>query len=160
MNNFVVCHMDKYKQADLGGLGNHIDRTKIPKNADAQRVKNNLELVKVTGTLKTMVLDRIKNGYQGKRKLRDNAVRCCGFILSGSPDVMQQMTKKEILTWAAKNFEFFANRYGGENIVRCSLHLDEETPHLHLHLVPITSDGRLSAKDIFNKVEMQQLQSS
>ena len=156
----MVCHMDKYKQADLGGLGNHIDRTKIPKNAIAERVKDNLELVKVTGTLKSMVQKRIEFGYTGKRKLRDNAVRCCGFILSGSPEIMKQMSKKELLTWSAKNYKFFANRYGVENIVRCSLHLDEETPHLHLHLVPITSDGRLSAKDIFNKVEMQQLQTS
>ncbi|MFA9371001.1 MAG: MobV family relaxase [Labilibaculum antarcticum] len=160
MNSFAVCHMDKYKGSDLGGLGNHIDRIKISKNVDSERVKNNLELVEAKGSLKKMVADRIRNGYLGKRKLRDNAVHCCGFILSGSPELMNNLSKKEILNWAAKNHEFFSDRYGIENIVRCSLHLDEETPHLHLHLVPLTEDGRLSAKDIFNKIEMKQLQST
>jgi hypothetical protein len=160
MNSFVVCHMDKYKESDLGGLGNHIDRIKISKNVDAERVKENFELVEVKGSFKKMVLERIKQGYLGKRKLRDNSVKSCGFILTGSPEIMNKLSKKEILNWASKNHEFFSERYGSKNIVRCSLHLDEETPHLHLHLVPLTEDGRLSAKDIFNKLEMKQLQSS
>jgi diadenosine tetraphosphate (Ap4A) HIT family hydrolase len=105
-----------------------------------------------------MVDDRIEKGYQGKRKIRENAVRDCGFILSGSPEVMQNLDRKELLSWAAKNYEFFGNRYGKENIVRCSLHLDEETPHLHLHLVPLTKAGKLSAKEIFTPLEMKQLQ--
>ena len=160
MKTFTVCHMTKYKESDLGGLENHIDRKKISKNVDKNRVKDNLELVAVTGTLKQMVKSRIDQGYLGKKKLRDNAVKSCGFILSGSSDVMNSLSKSEILKWAKKNYEFFARRYGEENIVRCSLHLDEETPHLHLHLVPLTKQGKLSAKDIFNPVEMKQIQST
>ncbi|WP_434780990.1 plasmid recombination protein [Bacillus subtilis] len=28
--------------------------------------------------------------------------------------------------------------------------MDEATPHMHVGIVPITEDGRLSAKDFFN----------
>ena len=39
-------------------------------------------------------------------------------------------------------FEFAAQRYGRENIIAATVHLDEATPHLHLDFVPLTSDGR------------------
>lgn len=53
---------------------------------------------------------------------------------------------------------FFQERYGKENVINATVHFDEYTPHMHLGLVPVTSDGRLSAKDIFNPLELKQLQ--
>lgn len=38
------------------------------------------------------------------------------------------------------------------------VHLDETTPHMHLNLIPITPDGRLCSKDLFDKPKLQQLQ--
>lgn len=54
--------------------------------------------------------------------------------------------------------EFFMKRYGWENVTNGSVHFDEATPHMHLGVIPVTSDGRLSAKDLFNKAELRQLQ--
>ena len=36
--------------------------------------------------------------------------------------------------------------------------MDETTPHLHLHLVPLTKDGRLSAKELFDRKNLLKLQ--
>lgn len=36
--------------------------------------------------------------------------------------------------------------------------MDETTPHMHLNLVPITPDGRLCSKDLFDKSKLRQLQ--
>ena len=39
------------------------------------------------------------------------------------------------------------------------VHLDEKTPHMHLSFVPLTKDGRLSAKDIVgNRARLQKWQ--
>lgn len=54
--------------------------------------------------------------------------------------------------------QFFQERYGTENVINGTVHLDEATPHMHLGVVPVTTDGRLSAKDIFNPLELKQLQ--
>ena len=35
-----------------------------------------------------------------------------------------------------------------ETIISAVVHMDEKTPHMHLCFVPLTEDGRLSAKDI------------
>lgn len=41
------------------------------------------------------------------------------------------------------------------NIISAVVHMDEKTPHLHLCFVPLTRDGRLSAKEILgNKKSM------
>ena len=55
---------------------------------------------------------------------------------------------------------FFCNRYGIENVINATVHMDEATPHMHLGIVPVTKDGRLSAKDIFTKNELTNLQTA
>lgn len=57
-----------------------------------------------------------------------------------------------------KATKFFKERYGEENVLNGTVHFDEATPHMHLGVVPVTSDGRLSAKTLFNPLELQQLQ--
>ncbi|MGX9105067.1 plasmid recombination protein, partial [Escherichia coli] len=48
-----------------------------------------------------------------------------------------------------------------ENILVSSIHLDEKTPHMSAFVVPITKDGRLSAKEfIGNRTKMSDDQSS
>jgi len=54
--------------------------------------------------------------------------------------------------------KFFAERYGKENIISAVVHLDETTPHMHLNLMPITSDRRLCSKQLFDKPQLQKLQ--
>src|SRR5699024_366723 len=46
-----------------------------------------------------------------------------------------------------------------ENIMYATVHLDEKTPHMHFGFVPLTEDGRLSAKEVLgNKKKMSLLQ--
>lgn len=54
--------------------------------------------------------------------------------------------------------EFFCDRYGKENVINATVHMDEATPHMHIGVVPVTKDGRLSAKTLFTPLELKQLQ--
>ena len=57
-------------------------------------------------------------------------------------------------------YPMLENEYGRENILGAAIHLDESKPHLHLDVVPLTEDGRLSAKEIVGgKGKMHQNQS-
>ena len=55
---------------------------------------------------------------------------------------------------------FLEKKYGAGNVVDLRWHFDETTPHLHATVVPITSDGRLCAKELFKptKKSMEQWQ--
>src|SRR5690625_2758644 len=55
--------------------------------------------------------------------------------------------------------EFLKEEFGEKNLVYATVHLDEKTPHMHFGFVPITEDGRLSAKEMIgNKKQMSALQ--
>ena len=105
-----------------------------------------------------LIDERIKQGYTGKKAVRKDAVRCCEVLFTASGDFFDQNPK------LTKHFfrlcvAFAAKRFGIDNIIAATVHMDEETPHLHLDFVPLTADGRLSAKSVLGgRKEMQQLQ--
>ncbi|MCG0026142.1 plasmid recombination protein [Vibrio parahaemolyticus] len=88
---------------------------------------------------------------------RKNAVLCIEAVLSLSPDFFQSNTN-------TKDFAINARKWliseFGDNLVSAVLHLDEKTPHIHAHIVPMTDDGRLSARELFNKSTLPDYQKS
>ena len=159
---YTVAHVDKAKAGKSGGLTLHVDRTqekKVSADIDTSRSSLNFELIQRTGTIDDMIKQRIKEGHNGKRKVRKDAVTSCRFILSGSHEEMKDWSDKKIKQWAVDNYKYFAKWFGEKNIIRATVHRDEKTPHMHLITVPLTSDGRLSAKDyIGGKEKLRQFQ--
>jgi hypothetical protein len=154
---FAIYHVEKGKGSG-GGQGNHIDRIKGKehsfKNADLSRLKLN-RMFSVPGDrhlkpLKDAIAERIKEGYNNKRKIRSDAVRFHKHILSGSHDEMLKIFSdpKQRKAWIIANRKFIENEFGKENLVRFNLHMDEYTPHIHAVTVPLTDDGRLTARDV------------
>ena len=160
MSNFAVCHVTKYSGSN-NALGRHIDRDCEPENVENNLTKNNFDLVKPGGTLNQDINSRIEQAYTGKRAIRSDAVKSVGVILSGSHEQMKKIESEgELKKWAFESFQHIAERFGAENIVRATVHMDEKTPHMHLHFVPLTSDGRLSAKELINRKSLKELQVS
>ena len=107
------------------------------------------------------VAERIKEGYTGKKALRKDAVKNLTLILSGSHDEMIKLKPHEFDEWINTTQKWVEDTFDAENIVRFSVHMDEKTPHIHAVIVPITADGRLSAKDfIGDSIKLQQMQTS
>lgn len=145
---FAVLHIQKNGK-QVVALGNHIDRTHIPENADPQKTKLNRVLVDHQHNLEKTIEGRIKQGYTGKVTIRKDAVKSISLILSGSQDRMKEIEKEELLpAWVQVNQKWLEAKYGKENIVSLALHLDETTPHLHAVIVPLTADGRLNAAEV------------
>lgn len=85
-----------------------------------------------------------------KRKIRDNAVRAMGFIVS-SNDALDEKSAREFLD---RSINWFGARYGYENLLAAQIHLDEGTPHAHIWVAPVIHDretgfDRLCAKELF-----------
>jgi hypothetical protein len=148
MRQFSVLHINKYKA--LGGIGSHIDRRHIVANVDPLRSHLNEDVVYVFSkemTLEKSVSKRISEGYIQSRAIRKDAVKALGIIMGGSHERMKEIESDAELfrAWKKANYDFVCREFGRENIVRFSLHRDEKTPHFHCVVVPITSDGKLSA---------------
>lgn len=173
---FAVLHITKGTKGSCKGLENHIDRkVKVP-NADPNRkdlnfyIRANEETRRTERysevdkpTLKERIENRITYGYKGNKAIRADAVKYINIVISGSHDEMLEIVKHgKITKWASDNYAFVAKNFGGyKNIVEFSVHMDERTPHIHCVLVPLTEDGRLSAKEIMgNSVKLSELQTA
>lgn len=91
-------------------------------------------------------------------KVRRDSVKFVDTLVTVSPEFAEAHTA-EMPEYFARAFDFLKERVGEENIFSAVVHMDEKTPHLHLCFVPLTKDGRLSAKEILgNKKRMIQWQ--
>ena len=65
----------------------------------------------------------------------------------------------EVREYFERALAFLQSEIAKENFISAVVHMDEKTPHMHVSFVPITEDGRLSAKDIVgNKKKLTQWQ--
>lgn len=159
---FVVAHAEKYSSGACAGLGIHVDRKSEEhsnKNIDNTLSSENVELVEnYNNNLYGAVKDRIREGYTGKKAIRKDAVASVGVVCSASSEFFENKSKAESVQYFKDCKEYFENKVGKENIVCAKIHFDEKTPHMHLYFVPLTSDGRLSAKEVCNREFLRDMQ--
>ncbi|MEG2079881.1 MobV family relaxase [Chryseobacterium sp.] len=170
---YAVYHVEK-GSVSSGGIGNHIDRAPGEEHtyphADLEKLHLN-EHIEVNShcnkVLSQAISDRITEGYSARNKagelkeIRKDAVKFQTHIMSGTHEQMKIIENDPQLRkdWISKNLEFLKKEYGEKNIVRFNVHRDEKTMHIHAVTVPLTDDGRLSAKDIMgNRKAMQERQ--
>jgi len=161
---FAVYHMEKGKTS-CGGIGNHIDRAAGAEHsyphADPERRGENRSCEVNSHCKKPLhqaIADRISEGYRGKKAIRSDAVKYQTHILTGTHGDMERIFSdgKTARAWISANQRFIIDEFGKENIVRFVLHMDERTPHIHAVTIPLTNDGRLSAKEVTgNRSDMQ-----
>ena len=145
---FVVLHMEKAHGSDSGTTA-HIERFIIPKNADLTRTHLNRKLVTYPDGIKdrSAAIQRRLEEAGLTRKIGNNQVRAIRINVSGTHEDMERIEKEGRLDeWCADNIRYFANLFGKENIVAAHLHRDEETPHIHITLVPIVKGERKRRK--------------
>ena len=145
---FVVLHMEKAHGSDSGTTA-HIERFIIPKNADPTRTHLNRRLIEYPDGIKdrSAAIQRRLEEAGLTRKIGSNQVRAIRINVSGTHEDMKRIEEEGRLDeWCADNLKYFADTFGKENIVAAHLHRDEETPHIHVTLVPIVKGERKRRK--------------
>jgi len=162
----LVLNIRKNK-GNAGGVGAHIDRKEgmehmfTNANPELRHLNKHFVITKYCDMpLPKAIDERIKDGYTSQRAIRKDAVRSIGLVLTGSHEQMKKIVSnpKAYKYWLANSLKFVKDEFGKENIVRYELHMDERTPHLHVVVVPLTKDGRLSAREVMgNKARLKAL---
>ena len=159
--SYQQLHAGKVKLNGLAGIRHHlIDRDKVKTNPNIDLTRSNLNH-SIEGlapeNLEKRVRQRIKQLYL-KRKPRSDAVGLEDIVVGASADFMLQLGAEKREQYFTDSLHFFQGYYGKENVMYCQCHLDESNPHIHIGVIPVTSDGRLSARDVFNPKTLEQLQ--
>lgn len=160
--SFAIIHMQKIKTGGIRGIENHNERLKESKtNPDINPEKSNLNKTlhneNNDKTYYNRVKERIKE-LQLPKAVRKDAVTMCGFVCTSDKEFFDKLPQIDQDRFFKESHDFLKDRYGEKNIIASTVHYDEKTPHLHCYIVPVTEDGRLSAKDIFTRTELRKLQ--
>lgn len=152
--------MEKYHKQDVAPIEKENERDENYKSdnpqIDSERTRNNYRFTPYFGKTYTEFINgRIKELGLSPRK---DAVVMNSFVLGSDKTFFDKLPKALQYEFFTDCTRFFAERYGKENIISAVVHLDETTPHMHLNLMPITSDRRLCSKQLFDKPQLQKLQ--
>lgn len=165
--SYAICRIQKISSPkDIAGIQIHNRRERTHSNSnpdiDFSLSNNNYSLINMPDISYNKLIDeRLKDGYTGKKAIRKDAVRMCEIIFTSDHEFFENISFEKQNSYFIDCYEFACKRYGKDNIISAVVHLDEATPHMHIDFVPLTSDGRLSAKSILGgKIQMQQLQDS
>ncbi len=152
--------MEKYHKQDVAPIEKENERDENYESdnpqIDSERTRNNYRFTPYFGKTYTEFINgRIKELGLSPRK---DAVVMNSFVLGSDKTFFDGLAKVEQYNFFSDCYKFFAERYGEENIIAAVVHNDETTPHMHLNLMPVTKDGRLCSKQLFDKPQLQQLQ--
>ena len=152
--------MEKYHKNDVAPIERENERDENYEASnpqiDSERTRNNYRFTPYFGKTYTEFINgRIKELGLSPRK---DAVVMNSFVLGSDKTFFDGLVKIEQYNFFSDCYKFFAELYGEENIIAAVVHNDESTPHMHFNLMPITPDGRLCSKQLFDKPQLQQLQ--
>lgn len=159
--SFVVARMQKMKSGNLVGLGNHNQRktdNHSNKDIDVERSHLNYDLVNRTENYKRDIEQFINDNKSSSRAVRKDAVLVNEWIITSDKSFFENKDAREIERFFSSAKEYFAEKFGDNNIRYAQVHLDEMTPHMHLGIVPFNDEYKLSAKTVFNRQALQAVQ--
>lgn len=159
--SYCVARMEKMKSDNLVGIGNHNQRrfsNHSNKDIDVSKSHLNYDILDKVKSYKTDIEGYINANKSSKRAVRKDAVLVCEWIITSDSEFFESMTPADTREYFQTAIDFFAERYGSKNLMYAQVHLDERTPHMHLGIVPFDKDNKLTAKTMFDREALQDIQ--
>ena len=146
---YAIMRFMKYKGPEISAIEAHDERTKESyasnPDIDPTRTHLNFHLVEPGGRYRAVAERQIK---AAGCRTRTDSIRVVETVITASPDFFEKKKMREIREFFQTALDFIKQKQNPETIISAVVHMDEKTPHMHLSFVPLTEDGRLSAKDI------------
>ena len=157
---YAILRFAKYKGPEIGNIEAHNERSKEKyasnPDVDISRSKLNFHLVEPKQKYRAEAERQIK---EAGCRTRSDSVRVVEALITATPEFFQGKKKSEIKAYFQEALTFIQQNQDPKTIISAVVHMDEKTPHMHLSFVPLTPDGRLSAKEIVgNKKKLSRWQ--
>jgi len=141
MSGYCVLSVKKYHTTSQVHAQQEHNNREIPlPNVDKSMSVFNKELVSTNGLSYNEALrnrlyeSECETGERAVRR-RDNVI-ALEIVTTYSHDA-----EVDVNAWAEANVEWIKQTFGEENIIACTLHMDETTPHIHTEVVPLDEKG-------------------
>ena len=146
---YAILRFAKYKGPEIGHIESHNERTKekYASNPDIDTSRSHLNFHLVSPERKYRA-EAEKQIAEAGCRTRSDSVRVVEALVTASPEFFKGKKKAEVRAYFNEALDFIQKHQSKDTIISAVVHMDEETPHMHLCFVPLTEDKRLSAKEI------------
>ena len=146
---YAIMRFAKYKGPEITNIEAHNERRKeryaSNPDIDLSRSKHNFHLIEPPQRYRAETERQISAAGCRTRK---DSVRVVEVLFTATPEFFKGKKLPEIRQYFEETLRFFVQYQSRETIISAVVHMDEKTAHMHLSFVPLTPDGRLSAKEI------------
>lgn len=162
--SYGIVRVQKFKASGCKGIEIHDRREKelvshTNPDIDWERTKDNYSLHQGRSAEQTFyqaVKERIDE-LDLQRGVRKDAVVMSQVLFTSDHNFFAQISQDDQKRYFERCYEWAKEQFGERNIISATVHLDERTPHMHLNFVPVTEDGRLSAKEVLSRERLRDM---
>lgn len=152
---FCVMNIQKRKRNDISGIQKEATRTATDYNNQVKPGMDalNVSLIQSNNWMQDIQAEIDRAGA----KTRSNSVIALDAIYTASGEFFKNKSNEEKNQFFRDCLEFHQRKFG--HVISAVIHYDETTPHMHILSVPLTQDGRLSAREIVgNRTNLSRMQ--
>lgn len=151
--SYAIIRNEKYKRDNLKGIYRHNERkNKNYSNKNIDITKSYLNYsIKSPKYSYEKEFDIIKEKYNLKRQIKTVSNIVCEYIITSDKEFFESIGEKETKRYFETAYKFVCEykNLGEQYILSANVHMDENTPHLHLVFIPVvhTTDKKGNAID-------------
>jgi len=139
--SYAIIRNAKYKRENLKGIYRHNERRNFNysnKNIDKEKTILNYSL-KTPQYSYEKEFDRLKKEYNLKGQIKTVSNIACEYIITSDKEFFDTIGNEETKRYFETAYKFVSEykNLGKKYIMSAKVHMDEETPHMHLVFLPV-----------------------
>ena len=139
--SYAIIRNTKYKRENLKGIFRHNERrNKNYSNDNINKEKSYLNYsIKSPQYSYEKEFDRIREKYNLKGQIKTVSNIACEYIITSDHDYFERIGEEETKRFFETAYKFVAEykNLGEQYILSAKVHMDEQTPHMHLIFLPV-----------------------
>lgn len=139
--SYAIIRNEKLTRAQAMGAYKHNERkTKNHSNKNIDSSKTELNYYLKKNELSYIKeFDRIKEKYDLKGQIRSNSNIMCEMVFTSDQKFFDEIGYEENQRYFKESYDFICKykNLGEQNIISAVVHMDEDTPHMHLLFIPV-----------------------
>ena len=150
--SYAIIRNTKYKRENLKGIYRHNERRNknySNDNIDKERSYLNYS-IKSPKYRYDKEFDRLKEKYNLKGQIKTVSNIACEYIITSDKQFFEEIGEEETKRYFQIAYKFVSEykNLGEQYIMSAKVHMDEETPHMHLIFLPVVHTTDKKGNDI------------
>ena len=150
--SYAIIRNEKYKRENLKGIYRHNER----RNKNYSNKNINQELSYLNYSLKDCKhsyekeFDLLKEKYNLKGQIKTVSNIVCEYIITSDKEFFNSIGAEETKRYFETAYKFVCDykNLGEQYVLSAKVHMDEETPHMHLVFIPVVHTKDKKGNDI------------